>query len=34
MNAWSTVEVFQIALLASLLELKQFAMFMIGNKCD
>eukprot|EP00825_Cyclidium_porcatum_P035790 TRINITY_DN3756_c0_g1_i1.p1 TRINITY_DN3756_c0_g1~~TRINITY_DN3756_c0_g1_i1.p1 ORF type:complete len:579 (-),score=75.00 TRINITY_DN3756_c0_g1_i1:135-1871(-) len=34
LNAWSALEVFQISLLASLLEIRQFAQFIIGSKCD
>jgi len=34
MNAWSALDVFVIAIIAALLEVRQFAAFMIGNKCD
>lgn len=34
MNAWSALEVFQLSLLTSLLEIRQFAQFIIGNRCD
>lgn len=33
-NAWSAIEVFLISVFASLLELSQFAAFMVGDKCD
>jgi len=32
--AWSAVEVFILAIIASLLEISQFAQFIIGDKCD
>lgn len=33
-NAWSAVDVFLLAILASMLELSQFAAFMVGDLCD
>lgn len=33
-NAWSALDVFVLAIIASLLELQQFAQFIIGDKCD
>ncbi len=33
-NAWSAMEVFLLAVLASMLELQQFAAFMVGDHCD
>lgn len=33
-HAWSALEVFVISIIAALLELQQFAQFIIGNKCD
>jgi len=33
-NAWSAVEVFVISIIAALLEIQQFAAFMVGDKCD
>jgi len=33
-NAWSAIEVFLISVFASLLELSQFAAFMVGTHCD
>eukprot|EP01038_Epipyxis_sp_PR26KG_P004475 gene4475-6326_t len=33
-NAWSTLDVFCIAIAASLLEIQQFAMFIVGDSCD
>ena len=33
-NAWSAVEVFLLSILASMLELSQFAAFMVGDHCD
>ena len=33
-NAWSAVEVFVISIIAALLEIRQFAAFMVGDKCD
>ncbi len=32
-HAWSAGEVFIVSILAALLEIRQFALFMIGNKC-
>jgi hypothetical protein len=34
LNAWSCIDVFVIALLASVLQIAQFAEFMVGDKCD
>lgn len=33
-NAWSAVEVFLLSIIASMLELSQFAAFMVGDHCD
>jgi len=33
-QAWSSLEVFVVAVIAALLELQQFAQFIIGDKCD
>jgi hypothetical protein len=33
-NAWSAMEVFVISVVAALLEIEQFAGFIIGDKCD
>eukprot|EP00558_Chaetoceros_sp_UNC1202_P008092 CAMPEP_0197253692 /NCGR_PEP_ID=MMETSP1429-20130617/65979_1 /TAXON_ID=49237 /ORGANISM="Chaetoceros sp., Strain UNC1202" /LENGTH=163 /DNA_ID=CAMNT_0042716461 /DNA_START=413 /DNA_END=904 /DNA_ORIENTATION=+ len=33
-NAWSAIEVFLLSVVASMLELSQFAKFMVGNHCD
>lgn len=33
-HAWSALEVFVISIIAALLELQQFAQFIIGNRCD
>ncbi len=33
-NAWSAIEVFLLSVLASMLELSQFAAFMVGDHCD
>lgn len=33
-NAWSAIEVFLLSVLASMLELSQFASFMVGDHCD
>lgn len=33
-NAWSAIEVFCISIVVSLLELSQFAHFMVGHHCD
>ncbi len=32
--AWSALDVFAVSIIASMLEIKQFAMFMVGDKCD
>ena len=32
--AWSAMEVFLVALVGSLLEISQFAKFMVGSACD
>lgn len=32
--AWSALDVFAVSIVASMLEIKQFAMFMVGDKCD
>ena len=34
LNAWSCIDVFVIALLAGVLQIAQFAKFMVGDKCD
>eukprot|EP00472_Partenskyella_glossopodia_P000861 CAMPEP_0197544030 /NCGR_PEP_ID=MMETSP1318-20131121/68555_1 /TAXON_ID=552666 /ORGANISM="Partenskyella glossopodia, Strain RCC365" /LENGTH=266 /DNA_ID=CAMNT_0043103405 /DNA_START=898 /DNA_END=1698 /DNA_ORIENTATION=- len=34
LNAWSALDVFVISIIASILELEQFAAFMVGSKCD
>ncbi|KAH0792051.1 hypothetical protein GPJ56_004060 [Histomonas meleagridis] len=34
MYAWSCLDVFVIAVLAAVLEISQFAQFMVGDKCD
>ena len=34
LNAWSCIDVFVIALLAGVLQIAQFAEFMVGDKCD
>ena len=34
LNAWSCIDVFVIAIFASLLEIAQVAKFMVGDKCD
>lgn len=34
LNAWSTLDVFCIAIAASLLEIRQFAAFIVGDACD
>jgi hypothetical protein len=33
-QAWSSLEVFVVAVIAALLELQQFAQFIIGDRCD
>jgi hypothetical protein len=33
-HAWSALEVFVISIIAALLELQQFAQFIIGHRCD
>ncbi len=33
-NAWSAIEVFLLSVFASMLELSQFAAFMVGDHCD
>ena len=33
-NAWSAMEVFMISVVAALLEIQQFAAFIVGDKCD
>ena len=33
-NAWSAMEVFMISVIAALLEIQQFAAFIVGDKCD
>jgi hypothetical protein len=34
MNAWSALDVFVVAIVASLLEIQQFAEFIVGDSCD
>ncbi len=34
LNAWSTIDVFVISIIAALLEIKQFAAFIIGDSCN
>jgi hypothetical protein len=34
LHAWSSLEVFVLAIVAALLELKQFAGFIVGGRCD
>lgn len=34
LNAWSTLDVFCIAIAAALLEIQQFAAFIVGDSCD
>eukprot|EP01113_Clastostelium_recurvatum_P017054 TRINITY_DN1997_c0_g1_i2.p1 TRINITY_DN1997_c0_g1~~TRINITY_DN1997_c0_g1_i2.p1 ORF type:complete len:1061 (-),score=196.82 TRINITY_DN1997_c0_g1_i2:41-3223(-) len=34
MQAWSSLEVFVVAIIASLLEIRQFAQFIIGDRCN
>ena len=33
-NAWSALDVWCVAILASLLEIQQFAKFIVGDSCD
>jgi uncharacterized paraquat-inducible protein A len=33
-HAWSALEVFVVSIIAALLELQQFAQFIIGQRCD
>ena len=34
LNAWSCIDVFVIAIFASLTEIGQFTKFIVGDKCD
>jgi len=34
LNAWSAIDVFVISIIAALLEISQFAQFIIGDRCD
>jgi len=34
LDAWSALEVFVVSIIAAVLEIQQFAQFIIGNKCD
>jgi len=34
LNAWSAIDVFVISILAALLEIQQFAQFIIGDRCN
>lgn len=34
LNAWSALEVFVVSVIAALLEIRQFAQFIIGSRCD
>jgi len=34
LNAWSALDVFCIAIAAALLEIQQFAAFIVGDSCD
>ena len=34
LNAWSALEVFVISIIAALLEISQFASFIVGDDCD
>ena len=34
LNAWSCIDVFVIALIAGVVQIAQFAKFMVGDKCD
>jgi hypothetical protein len=33
-NAWACIDVFVVSILAAILEIKQFVLFMVGDKCD
>ncbi|KAJ8602255.1 hypothetical protein CTAYLR_003634 [Chrysophaeum taylorii] len=33
-NAWAALDVFMLAIIASITEISQFAQFMVGDKCD
>ncbi len=34
LSAWSTVDVFVVSIVAALMEIRQFAQFMLGGHCD
>jgi hypothetical protein len=34
LNAWSATDVFSVAIVSALLEIRQFAGFMVGSRCD
>eukprot|EP00468_Gymnochlora_sp_CCMP2014_P004522 CAMPEP_0167759172 /NCGR_PEP_ID=MMETSP0110_2-20121227/10872_1 /TAXON_ID=629695 /ORGANISM="Gymnochlora sp., Strain CCMP2014" /LENGTH=1283 /DNA_ID=CAMNT_0007645521 /DNA_START=139 /DNA_END=3990 /DNA_ORIENTATION=- len=34
LNAWSALDVFIVSIIAAILEIQQFAKFLVGNKCD
>ena len=34
LNAWTALDVFCVSILAALLELQQFAAFIVGDSCD
>lgn len=34
LNAWSALDVFVISIIAAILEIQQFAVFMVGDNCD
>ena len=34
LNAWSCIDVFVIALIAGVVQIAQFAKFMVGDRCD
>ena len=34
LNAWSCIDVFVIALIAGVVQIGQFALFLVGDKCD
>lgn len=34
LNAWSTLDVYSVSIIAALLEIQQFAMFIVGDSCD
>jgi hypothetical protein len=34
LNAWSALEVFVVAIMAAVLEIRQFAQFVVGDKCN